>query len=288
MTLSFPAGDSGSSLKWAIAVAAIIDIPFIAVVVLAEKTSTTILLTSLLPIAVSALIIYSSYAAGKMTYILDEEGMRINFPLSPLRVSYGKIRAAGKVNTTLNLRLFGGSLPGAHWGTFATSGLGNAQVYATRYKGEFVLLELSDGGKVLLTPSDPDAFVEALKAKTNFAAPTLTDVAEPRLDKRRAVIQIAVVTAAWLALIAYVAAIYPGLPDIIPVHFGLDGVPNRYGSKTEMLVLVAISAMFPAMNAFFAVKFGKYNRGLNAFLGFVFILAIGLFAFAVNQMATTV
>jgi hypothetical protein len=288
MTIAFSAGNSGSSLKWAIAVAAIIDVPFIAIIILAEKTVPAILLTSLLPIAVSGLIIYASYSAGKMRYLLDEEGIRISFPLSPLKVGYGKIRAAGKVNTTLNFRLFGGSLPGAHWGTFTTSGLGNAQVYATRYKGEFVLLELSDGMKMLITPSDPDAFVEALKSKTNFSAPTLTDVEEPRHDKKRAAAQIAVVTVAWLAFIAYVAAIYPGLPDIIPVHFGLDGVPNRYGSKTEMLVLVALSAMFPAMNAFFAVKFGKYNGGLNAFLGFVFLLAIGLFIFAVNQMATTI
>lgn len=288
MTMSFPAGDSGNSLKWAIAVAAIIDIPFITIIVLAEKTATAILLTSILPIAVSALIVYSSYAASHMRYILDDEEMRISFPLSPLRVGYGKIRAAGKVETRLNFRLFGGSLPGAHWGTFTTSGLGNARVYATRYKGEFVLLELSDGEKILITPSDPNAFIEALKAKTDFTAPTLTDVAEPRLDKGKAAIQIAVVTVAWLAFIAYVAVIYPGLPDTIPVHFGLDGVPNRYGSKAEMLVLVALSAMFPAMNAFFAVKFGKYNGSLNAFLGFVFLLAIGLFAFAVNQMATTV
>ena len=87
-----------------------------------------------------------------MNYVLGEDELRVSFPLSPLRVSYTKIRYAGKVETSLRFRLFGGSLPGAHWGTFTTSSLGNAQVYATKYKGEFVLLELSDGEKILISP----------------------------------------------------------------------------------------------------------------------------------------
>lgn len=186
--------------------------------------------------------------------------------------------------TSLHFRLFGGSLPGAHWGTFTTSNLGNAQVYATRYKGEFVLLELSDGGKVLITPQEPDAFLEALREKTTFSAPTLTEVEEPRLDRRLAYSQVAVVAIAWLTLAAYVASIYPGLPGIIPVHFGLNGIPNRYGSKAEILILVAVSALFPMLNAVFAIKFGKYNRGLAVFLSVVFLLAVGLFALVVNRI----
>lgn len=266
----------------------LIDAPFLAMILLGGKTGTAMLLTSIIPIALSVLIIYSSYAAGRMKYILDEDGVRVSFPLSPLRVGYGNIKSAGKVETTLSFRLFGGSLPGAHWGTFTTSGLGNAQVYATRYKGEFVLLELSDGAKILISPREPDAFVEALRAKTTFAAPTWTDVAELRIDRRQAAAQIAAVTIAWLAFVAYVASIYAGLPDVIPVHFGFDGVPNRYGSKVELLILVAFSAIFPAMNAVFALKFGKYNKGMTVFLGVVFLLAIGLFAFVVNQIVSAI
>ena len=283
--MSFPAGGSGNVLKWAIAFALLVDAPFLAIILLGGKGVTAMLL--IIPIALSGLIIYSSYAAGRMKYVLDEDGVRMSFPLSPLRVGYGKIKSAGKVETTLSFRVFGGSLPGAHWGAFTTS-LGNAQVYATRYKGEFVLLELSDGAKILISPREPDAFVEALKAKTTFTAPTLTDVSELRIDKRLAAAQIAAVTIAWLALIAYVASIYPGLPDVIPVHFGFDGVPNRYGSKVELLLFVAFSTIFPAMNAVFALKFGKYNKGLTVFLGVVFTLAIGLFAFVVNQMVSAI
>ena len=94
--------------------------------------------------------------------------------------------------------------------------------------------------------------------------------------------RVAVVAIAWLVLVYYVASIYPGLPEIIPVHFGLDGVPNRYGSKVELLILVVVSALFPALNTVFAVKYGKYNKGLTMFLSVVFLLAVGLFALVVN------
>jgi hypothetical protein len=219
-----------------------------------------------------------------MKYVLGEDELKVNFSLSPLRISYNKIRYAGKVETSLRFRLFGGSLPGSHWGIFTTSSLGNAQVYATRYKGEFVLLELVNGTRILISPLEPGAFLEALREKTTFAAPMPTTWIEPHLDRKLTYAQVAMVAIAWLALVYYVASIYPGLPEIIPVHFGLNGVPNRYGSKVELLILVAVSAIFPTLNTIFAVKYGKYNKGLTMFLSVVFLLAVGLFALVVNQI----
>jgi hypothetical protein len=215
---------------------------------------------------------------------LSDDGLRINFPLSPLRINYSKIKGAGKMETSLGFRLFGGSLPGSHWGRFTTSNLGSAQVYATKYKGEFVLLELTDGEKILLSPLEPDSFLEALRGRTAVGAPIVTKVEESRLDRRLAAVQIMVLIVAWLAFALYVASVYPSLPEVIPVHFGLDGVPNRFGSKVEMLWLVGLSALFPTLNAVFVLKYGKYNRRMTVFLGVVFLLAIGLFAFVFNQI----
>jgi len=289
MSRSFPAGRSGNSIWWAIAFALLIDIPFLSILYfVGGRSEPLMLLAAIFPLVISGLIVYSAYAAGKMDYILGESELKIGFPLSPLRVSYGRIKGAGKVDTSLSFRLFGGSLPGAHWGMFTTSNLGSVQVYATRYKGTFILLELQDGSKILITPLEPDAFLVALREKTSFAAPIFADVDEPIRERRLTAVQVGVVTIAWLALVSYVAVIYPGLPEVIPVHFGFDGVPNKYGSKVEMLVLVALSTLFPALNAFFALKFGKYNRGLNVFLAVVFLLAICLFAVAVNQMASAI
>ena len=63
-----------------------------------------------------------------------------------------------------------------------------------------------------------------------------------------------------------------------------DGVPNKYGSKIEMLLIAAFATIFPALNAVFAVKFGRYDRRLTVFLGVVFLLAVGLIGLVVNQI----
>jgi hypothetical protein len=285
MSYPFPAVDPGKSLRWAVLIALLIDVPFLLTLVLSSGDSQSILfIVMIIPLALSSLIIYSSYATGKMVYIIDADELRIIFPLSPLRIHYDKIKSAGKVETSLRFRLFGGSLPGSHWGLFTTSNLGNTQVYATRSKGNFVLLELEDGVKVLITPRESDAFLNALKNKVTFTAPALAPIVEPRLDRRFVYTQTAIVAVTWLALFFYAASIYPGLPEIIPVHFGFNGVPNRYGSKVELLVLVAVSAIFPILNTVFAFKFGKYNKSLNMFLSVVFALAIGLFALIIYQI----
>ena len=53
--------------------------------------------------------------------------------------------------------------------------------------------------------------------------------------------------ATWL-----VASKYAGLPARIPVHFGFDGTPDRWGAKSEIFILVGvmwgITALFYALS----------------------------------------
>lgn len=52
--------------------------------------------------------------------------------------------------------------------------------------------------------------------------------------------------AAWLVVMGqafYVASVWNQLPVLLPSHFGLDGLPNRYAPKPILWVLVGISAM---------------------------------------------
>ncbi len=285
MSKLFPVESSKKSLKWAILIAILIDTPFLLITLFSGVEPKIFpLLIMILPLSISALIVYASYASSKMMYIVGEDEFRISFPLSPLRISYSKIRCAGKIETNLRFRLFGGSLPGSHWGLFTTSNIGNTQVYTTKYKGEFVLIELFDGTKVLISPQEPDAFLETLRHKTSFTAPAISEVVESNLDRRLVYAQVTVLWIAWLALVLYVAQIYPGLPETIPVHFGLNGIPNRYGNKSELILLVAVSTLFPALNTVFAVKYGKYSKGLTVFLSAIFLLALGLFSLVVGQI----
>ena len=51
------------------------------------------------------------------------------------------------------------------------------------------------------------------------------------------------IAAMWLLALApliLVAALYARLPDQVPLHWGIDGAVNRYGSKSELWLLAAL------------------------------------------------
>jgi uncharacterized membrane protein len=87
----------------------------------------------------------------------------------------------------------------------------------------------------------------------------------------------------WLLPVAYVAYIYSSLPASVPVHFGIDGTPDRYGSRTEFLtgeaIIMGVSAFvylllkfLPAIDPKKYVKYGEATFQKLA-LGLVLFMA---------------
>jgi uncharacterized membrane protein len=72
---------------------------------------------------------------------------------------------------------------------------------------------------------------------------------------------------------------YPHMPDKIPVHWGINGDPNRYGSKVEQLTLSALPlVMFLFLNFLPSIdpKKESYKKHDTAFsaINFVIILVL--------------
>ena len=82
--------------------------------------------------------------------------------------------------------------------------------------------------------------------------------------------------------------VYPGLPDVIPVHFGLDGTPNRWGSKVELFLIVAVALLFPVLNAVFTVSYSRYSRAMSIFLSTIFLLSVLVFGVIISVMVSAV
>lgn len=78
------------------------------------------------------------------------------FPLDEL----GRAR---KIDGHLFLRLFGVGAAGYHTGTFHLHGVGRVKAYTSRWHGPFVLIERHDDLPVLVSPADPEAFIEAYR-----------------------------------------------------------------------------------------------------------------------------
>jgi uncharacterized membrane protein len=100
----------------------------------------------------------------------------------------------------------------------------------------------------------------------------------------------------WLLPVAYLLYIYPSLPVSVPVHFGIDGNPDRYGSKGEFLVtfyiLLGSSAFvylllkfLPAIDPKKMVKVGEATFRKLAFglVLFFSALAIAIIFSTVNR-----
>ena len=47
-----------------------------------------------------------------------------------------------------------------------------------------------------------------------------------------------------LAPVVYLAVVWNSLPETVPVHFDLHGTPDRYGNKTELLVILCVMTLF--------------------------------------------
>jgi len=91
----------------------------------------------------------------------------------------------------------------------------------------------------------------------------------------------------WLLPTAYVAFVYSSLPQTVPVHYGLNGTVDRYGSKGEFLttalVLLAVSALtyfvlkfLPVIDPKKKVKYGEATFQKLAFGIVIFISALNI------------
>ena len=91
----------------------------------------------------------------------------------------------------------------------------------------------------------------------------------------------------WLLPAAYLFFIYSSLPQIVPVHYGLNGAVNRYGSKGEFLttamVLLAAPALvylllkfLPNIDPKKKVKYGEATFQKLAFGMVVFLSALNI------------
>jgi hypothetical protein len=217
-----------------------------------------------------------TFFTKKMNFTVQDNMFLVNFGFSKRKIPYSEIKDVQVSETTLLLRLFGASWPGLHWGLYTAKDLGKVWVYSTKISGDFVLLELVDGGKIVVSPENSQVLCNELNTKRNQFG-TATQVQALDSSKRFVYLQVAAVSGAFFVFLGYLLWIYPTLPEIIPVHFDLNMVPNRWGNKSELFLIAGIAAIFPLLNSVLVIKFGKYSKTITAFLGIVFVILMLLF-----------
>lgn len=273
----FRPSQTKSGLVWGIILLLVIDVPFFFLLFLSFQGFTmlfAILMVVLL--LVDALILSLSFLGKRMSFLIRESAFFVNFGFSKRKIPYSAIRDVKVSSTALLFRLFGASWPGLHWGLYTTKDVGKVWAYSTKMSGEFVLIELVDGNKIVVSAENPQQLYSELNGQRDRFG-TSTAVEALVSSKKLVYLQVASVVGAFFVFLGYLLWIYPSLPEIIPVHFDLNMVPNRWGHKSELFIIAGIAAIFPIINSIFVLKFGKYGKTLTIFLGIIFILLMALF-----------
>ena len=128
----------------------------------------------------------------------------------------------------------------------------------------------------MVAPENPEQLYKELNNKRNKFV-TSNKVEDFGQSTRLVYVQVASVATAFFVFLGYLLCIYPQLPEIIPVHFNLNLIPNRWGHKSELFFIAGVAAIFPLINSILVLKFGKYVKTLMIFLGIIFILFMALF-----------
>jgi hypothetical protein len=273
----FRPSQTKSTFVWSLILLMVIDVPiFVLLFFSFQGISILFIILMIVLFFVSFLVLSLGFLGKMMSFKIQEKMFLVNFGFSKREIPYSTIRDVKLSDTTLLFRLFGASWPGLYWGLFNAKDVGKIWVYSTKMAGEFVVIELVDGNKIAVSPENSKKlYYELNNQRKKFG--TSTKIKGIEQSKRLVYFQVASVATSFLIFLGYLLWIYPTLPEIIPVHFDLNMIPNRWGSKSELFLIAGIAAIFPIINSILVLKFGKYGKTLTIFLGIIFISLMVLF-----------
>src|SRR4051812_22411410 len=62
----------------------------------------------------------------------------------------------------------------------------------------------------------------------------------------------------------YLGTVYKSLPESVAIHYGIDGKPNGFGTKTEFLGAVLLTALIAAGTYLLITNLGKIDPKKSA------------------------
>lgn len=96
---------------------------------------------------------------------LTDQAIEVGVITGTRRFPLSELGRARKMDALLVLRMFGVGAAGYHTGTFYLTGIGRVKAYASRWHGPLVLIDRGDGLPLVLSPADPDAFLEVYQRR---------------------------------------------------------------------------------------------------------------------------
>ena len=205
-------------------------------------------------IAAFSLLVYAYY---EMEYIISNEFLLIKWGLKTTKIPIEKIKRVIKPETSHyeGIRVGGVGLPGYLFGKFKYLLEGNFEtvnLYATKLKN-LLFVETYDKKKKLygVTPALEDDFIRFLDDKSKEIESSVIKKPESfkatkysSKDIKYALTLFIISIFIAISGLIYFLIVYFQLPQIVPLHFGTNFVPNRFGDKIELIWIFLFFIIF--------------------------------------------
>ncbi len=220
--------DRGLRISTWIAAAILVAIPVSLFAFLRDASGEIPLPVGLAAVGV-ALVLPGAWALAPTGFALEGRALLVERLLFPVRIALDDVRGVAVLpSDSLKgaLRIAGTSGLFGHYGRFWSRRLGAFRMYATRCR-ELVLVDTA-GGRYLLSPDDPERFVETLVQRAPRAA--RVDGAIPPGDpaRRAWAVPVAVVSVVVLAIGGVLLGALAFAPDSIRVEEGSIRIERRW------------------------------------------------------------
>lgn len=241
---------------------------------------------AIMVLLVEGLLGYITWAYRTLQYEIGDDGLLVRWGHFRDVVSYADILGVKEAKSAFRwlsvFKLAASSWPGYHVGTFYLGRKqGVSKVYATRGPVAVIRTRQWD---VVVSPEDVSGFIQALRkkigdiddwetAKEPFRL--LSPVRDPWFVGL-VLLSLAVIAGTVLFLLDRI----PRLPPSVPLHFDLEGRPNRFGSPSELYFPVIIQGVTTFILMILGLALGRYSRLAGRILAATILTMVTLMAWS--------
>lgn len=208
-------------------------------------------------VAIIAIFVYLIYAYYEMEYLLSNEFLLIKWGLKTTKIPINNVKRIirPETNDYEGIRIGGVGLPGYLMGKFKYLIEGNFEtvsLYVTKLD-HLLFVETNHGNKKFygISPSEEEEFLNAFKNLNEKMALQITTDKIPFKSSKSSTRDIKFALSLFIVSIVlsligliYFLVVYFQLPQIIPLHFGYNFTPDRYGNKIGLIVVFVLFVVF--------------------------------------------
>ncbi|OLS15157.1 MAG: hypothetical protein RBG13Loki_1224 [Promethearchaeota archaeon CR_4] len=253
-----PAASNGGkySILFSLLVLGILSAVFILLIISTLDVAITII--SILAITVFLCIfctvIYGYYS---MAYILSPECLILRWAFFKTVIPLATIVSIGtpSKNRFDGIRTAGVGIPNHLYGAFRLlldGAFMPIKLFATKLTN-LVILKTSTGNCYGITPENPEQFITNIKQKASRIVETTINNAPPLVTEQNTARKYVLLSRMFFIAVfvemgiffVFLFLTYPNLPDIVPLHYNISGLPDRFGNKDELLGVSLILPCIP-------------------------------------------